>query len=86
MATWEVVKAQARDLLGINLTDDDVFDVPLLATDQYGNFIKGAHGLPQVMMKGADGIAGTAGRRPRRRQSRCPDRPDQRGRAPATSS
>ena len=33
MATWAVVKAQARDLLGINLTDADVFDVPLLATD-----------------------------------------------------
>ncbi len=29
MATWAVVKAQARDLLGINLTDADVFDVPL---------------------------------------------------------
>ena len=52
MATWQVVKAQARDLLGINLTDANVFDVPLLATDQYGNFIKGPNGLPMVMMKG----------------------------------
>ncbi|MCP2020160.1 UNVERIFIED_ORG: Ca2+-binding RTX toxin-like protein [Pseudomonas reinekei] len=60
MATWAVVKAQARDLLGINLTDADVFDVPLLATDAYGNFIKGPNGLPQVVMKGVDGIAGTA--------------------------
>ncbi|POF39057.1 heme peroxidase [Pseudomonas laurylsulfativorans] len=60
MATWATVKAQARDLLGINLTDADVFDVPLLATDEYGNFIKGPNGLPQVVMKGADGIAGTA--------------------------
>jgi hypothetical protein len=33
MATWAVVKAQARDILGIDLTDADVFDVPLLATD-----------------------------------------------------
>ena len=32
MATWGVVKAQARDLLGIELTDDDVVNVPLLAT------------------------------------------------------
>ena len=40
MATWAVVKAQARDLLGINLTDADVDNVPLLATDQYGNFIR----------------------------------------------
>ena len=52
MATWKVVKAQAHDILGINLTDKDVFDVPLLATDAYGNFIKGAHGFPQVVMSG----------------------------------
>src|SRR5262249_61421101 len=30
-ATWKVVKAQARDVLGINLTDADVTNVPLLA-------------------------------------------------------
>jgi Ca2+-binding RTX toxin-like protein len=60
MATWAVVKAQARDILGINLTDANVFDVPLLATDAYGNFIKGPNGFPQVVMKGADGLAGTA--------------------------
>ncbi|MFJ4453020.1 peroxidase family protein [Pseudomonas sp. NPDC089392] len=60
MATWKVVKAQARDLLGINLTDADVDNVPLLATDAYGNFIKGPHGYPMVVMKGVDGIAGTA--------------------------
>ena len=60
MATWQVVKAQARDILGINLTDANVFDVPLLATDDYGNFIKGAHGMPLVMMKGADRLADTA--------------------------
>src|SRR5262249_24549852 len=62
MATWQVVKAQARDLLGINLTDKDFDNVPLLATDPYGNYIRGAHGLPQVVMQtaGADGIFGTA--------------------------
>ncbi|WP_460894891.1 peroxidase family protein, partial [Ramlibacter monticola] len=62
MATWAVVKAQARDILGINLTDKDFDDVPLLATDAYGNFVKGAHGMPQVVMitPGADGIFGTA--------------------------
>ena len=41
MATWAVVKAQARDILGINLTDNDFDNVPLLATDPYGNFIPG---------------------------------------------
>src|SRR5262245_5851807 len=62
MATWAVVKQQARNFLGINLTDRDFDNVPLLATDAYGNFIKGAHGLPQVVMvtAGADGIFGTA--------------------------
>ncbi|WP_433769722.1 peroxidase family protein [Pseudomonas putida] len=60
MATWAVVKAQARDILGINLTDADVHNVPLLATDEYGNFIRGPGGMPQVVMKGADGIGGTA--------------------------
>ncbi|MCO6060363.1 heme peroxidase, partial [Pseudomonas sp. MOB-449] len=59
MATWAVVKAQARDLLGINLTDADVGNIPLLATDLYGNFIPGPNGFPQVVMKGPDGIAGT---------------------------
>ena len=60
MATWKVVKAQAHDILGINLTDKDFNNVPLLATDAYGNFIKGPNGFPQVVMKGADGIGGTA--------------------------
>jgi Ca2+-binding RTX toxin-like protein len=60
MATWKVVKAQARDILGINLTDADVDNAPLLATDAYGNFIKGPGGFPMVVMKGADGLGGTA--------------------------
>jgi Ca2+-binding RTX toxin-like protein len=56
-ATWADVKAQARDLLGIDLTDIDVLNVPLLATDPYGNFIRGANGLPQVVMD--NGAGGT---------------------------
>ncbi|MDZ4280055.1 MAG: peroxidase family protein [Hydrogenophaga sp.] len=52
MATWAVVKAQARDILGINLTDADVLNVPLLATDAYGMFIRGPNGFPQVVMPG----------------------------------
>src|SRR4029077_8520422 len=52
MATWAVVKAQARDILGIDLTDANVFNSPLLATDAYGNFIKGPHGFPQVVFPG----------------------------------
>ncbi|GAA0652672.1 peroxidase family protein [Brevundimonas lenta] len=49
MATWADMKAQARTLLGINLTDQDVGDVPLLATDEYGNFTPGPNGFPQVV-------------------------------------
>ncbi|WP_439858875.1 peroxidase family protein [Pseudomonas sp. MBLB4136] len=60
MATWAVVKAQARALLGIDLTDADVTDIPLLATDAYGKFIPGVNGFPQVVMLGADGLPGTA--------------------------
>jgi Ca2+-binding RTX toxin-like protein len=61
MATWKVVKAQARDILGIELTDADVGAVPLLRTDAYGNFIPGANGFAQVVVGlGPDGIPNTA--------------------------
>ena len=85
MATWAVVKAQARDILGINLTDADVFDVPLLATDAYGNFIRARTASRNGRMKGADGIGGPPtmfwSRAIRRRRSASPTRC-----APATSS
>ena len=59
MSTWAALKAQARDLLGIELTDADVGNVPLIATDAYGNFIRGPNGFPQVVMLGPDGLPGT---------------------------
>jgi Ca2+-binding RTX toxin-like protein len=49
MATWGDMKAQAADLLGIQLRDIDVGNVPLLATDQYGNFLRGPNGYPQIV-------------------------------------
>ena len=52
MATWGEVKAQARNILGIDLTDYHVGNLPLLATDEYGNFIPNAAGFPQVVMAG----------------------------------
>ena len=52
MANWGQVKAQARELLGIDLTDADVGNVPLLATDPYGMFIRGPNGFVQVVMNG----------------------------------
>ncbi len=50
MATWATTKAQAAALLGLRLTDADVTDVPMLATDPYGRFLPGpARGLPQYV-------------------------------------
>ncbi|KRR02770.1 hypothetical protein CQ12_06750 [Bradyrhizobium jicamae] len=60
MATWAEVKEQARTVLGINLTDNDVGSVPLLRTDAYGNFIPGDNGFPQLIIGiGPDGIPNT---------------------------
>jgi len=55
MATWADVKLNAATFLGIRLADADVGNVPLLATDSYGNFIPGANGLPQLVVKNTDG-------------------------------
>src|SRR5215831_12879208 len=63
MATWADLKANALTL-GIRLTDYDVNDVPLLATDAYGNLIFGPHGFAQVVVQHQDGtltlVEGTA--------------------------
>ncbi len=60
MATWGEVKEQAK-MLGILLTDQDVGAVPLLRTDQYGNFIPNAAGFAQIITGlGPDGIPNTA--------------------------
>jgi len=61
LATWADVKDQARDLLGIEFSNADVLNVPLLRTDPYGEFIRDANGYPQVIIGiGADGIPNTA--------------------------
>jgi Ca2+-binding RTX toxin-like protein len=61
LATWADIKAQARTVLGIELTDLNVGNIPLIATDPYGNFIPGANGYPQLVEgMGADGQLGTA--------------------------
>ncbi len=54
MSTWATVKAQAADELGIRLADTDVFNIPMLAVDAYGNFVPGPHGFPQLVT--ADGL------------------------------
>jgi Ca2+-binding RTX toxin-like protein len=49
IANWGEVKAQAREMLGIQLVDKDVFNVPLLATDEYGQFLRGPNGFAQFV-------------------------------------
>ncbi len=61
LATWADIKAQAKTVLGIELTDLNVGNIPLIASDSYGNFIPGANGYPQLVVgMGLDGILGTA--------------------------
>lgn len=61
LATWADIKAQAREMLGINLTNADVGNIPLLASDDYGNFVRGPNGYPQIVVGlGGDGLLGTA--------------------------
>src|SRR3954469_10296337 len=50
-STWASVKKQAHDLLGLQLVDADVTNVPMLAVDPYGKFLPGAHGLPQYVLQ-----------------------------------
>ena len=49
LATWAVVKANAATFLGIGLTDEDAADLPLLATDPYGQFLRGPNGFAQFV-------------------------------------
>src|SRR3954447_13924096 len=50
ISTWASVKKQAAEKLGLRLQDKDVTDIPLLATDPYGNLIPGpVRGLPQYV-------------------------------------
>jgi Ca2+-binding RTX toxin-like protein len=50
MATWADVKKQAADVLGIRLTDRDVLNIPMVAADEYGRFLRGPdRGLPQLV-------------------------------------
>ena len=48
-ATWADIKLQALNKLGITLADFDVYNVPLLLTDEFGQFLRGAHGFPMLV-------------------------------------
>jgi hypothetical protein len=50
MATWAAVKEQAASKLGLFLSDRDVTNVPMIATDPYGKFIPDrVTGLPDYV-------------------------------------
>jgi hypothetical protein len=49
LATWASIKQQAADKLGLALQDQDIHNIPMLATDPYGNFLPGPNGLPQFV-------------------------------------
>ena len=49
MADWAAIKEQARTVLGIDLTDSDVTNLPVVAADLYGHFIPSADGFPQLV-------------------------------------
>ena len=49
IGNWGEVKAQAAQMLGICLLDADVGNVPLLATDRYGEFLRGPNGFVQIV-------------------------------------
>ncbi len=58
MSTWAATKKQAAEKLGLLLEDADVTDIPMLATDPYGEFIPGATGLPQYVLKNGSLVEG----------------------------
>ncbi|WP_304441390.1 peroxidase family protein, partial [Kineosporia sp. R_H_3] len=49
LATWAQIKDRAATLLGLELVDADVTNIPMLATDPYGKFLPGPNGLPQYV-------------------------------------
>ncbi|ESS73062.1 hypothetical protein MGMO_37c00230 [Methyloglobulus morosus KoM1] len=49
MATWAMIKDHAANLLGLQLVDVDVNNIPMVAVDQYGNFIPGPNGFAQFV-------------------------------------
>jgi hypothetical protein len=52
LASWAEIKDQARTMLGLELVDADVNDIPMIATDPYGKFLPGTDGLPQYVAAG----------------------------------
>ncbi|MFO1171797.1 MAG: peroxidase family protein [Hyphomicrobiaceae bacterium] len=56
LATWADIKTQALEKLGIELTDADIHNVPVLATDLYGEFERGPNGFAQILVETSPGV------------------------------
>ena len=56
MATWAMIKAHAASDLGLQLVDVDVTNIPMVAADQYGNFIPGPNGFAQFVTSSGTGL------------------------------
>ena len=50
LATWKDIKLQAQTKLGFNLSDADLTNLPLLATDSYGQLILSTNGFAQLVL------------------------------------
>jgi len=59
IANWAEVKTQAATKLGIQLVDTDIFNVPLLLTDEYGRFLRGPNGMPQLVQANSTVVEGS---------------------------
>ncbi len=58
LATWKDIKLQAQTKLGFNLTDADLNNLPLLATDTYGQLILSNNGFAQLVLSNNTLLAG----------------------------
>jgi Ca2+-binding RTX toxin-like protein len=58
IGNWAEVKAQAASRLGIALVDTDVFNIPLIAADPYGRFLRGPNGFPMMIMQDGTAVEG----------------------------
>ena len=59
LANWKDIKTQSATVLGINLIDTDVSNVPNLLTNEFGKFLPGPNGLPMMAVT-ATGVGSTA--------------------------
>ena len=60
IATWAQTKAQAHEL-GIELRDSDITAVPLIVTNEFGRFLPGPNGNPQLVRENGTFVEGTSG-------------------------